>query len=152
MGMYKLNLVRTNVIPIVNFAWNKSFAKTSSNLKAICDRDWGPLNKVLLHHIEIKSSKPACSIHDSPPRLSPGTSPRSSPTPMPPRPLMKKDVIDVKDLNFNEGFTGDVIQTILRRAQRDQQTLNNLRKTKKIGSDFISFMQVTKLPADHTLG
>ena len=75
------------------------------------------------------------------PRQSPETSPRSSPTPIPPRPLMKEDVIDVEDLNFNEGFAGDVIQTILRRAQRDQQTLNNLRKTKKIGSDFTSSMK-----------
>ena len=55
--------------------------------------------------------------------------------------MNKKDVIDVEEINFNEGFAGDVIQTILRRAQRDQQTLTNLRKTKKIGTDFTTSMK-----------
>jgi len=145
MGLYRLNLLRTDVIPIVNAAWKKSFAKTSSNLKAIQDRGWGPLNKILLHHPEISCSKP--SPIDSPPRLTNEDSPTSSPSsedsrsPIA-RSLMKnndtnkKDTIDIEDINFNEGFAGDVIQTILRRAQRDQQTLINLRKAKKIGTDF----------------
>ena len=63
--------------------------------------------------------------------------------------MNKKDVlIDVKEININEGFTGDVIQTILRRVQRDQQTLTNLRKTKKIGTNFITSMKnITKWTA-----
>ena len=54
---------------------------------------------------------------------------------------MNEGVIDVDDINFNEGFAGDVIQTILRRAQRDQKTLQNLRKSKKLGTDFTTSMK-----------
>ncbi len=148
MGMYKLNLLRTDIIPIVNAAWTKSFAKTNSNLKAIQDRGWGPLNKVLLHHPEICSSKPTSSPSDSPPRLthkddyslSSPSSEDHSLSPIP-RPLMNKDIIDVEDINFNEGFAGDVIQTILRRAHRDQKTLQNLRKTEKLSADFTTSMK-----------
>ena len=145
MGINRLNLVRTDIIPIVNAAWKKSFAKTNSNLKAIRDRGWGPLNKVLLHHPEIRSSKPP-SPSDIPPTLSNEDSPIASPSsedplsPIP-RPLMNEGVIDVDDINFNEGFAGDVIQTILRRAQRDHKTLRNLRQSKKLGTDFTSSMK-----------
>jgi len=54
---------------------------------------------------------------------------------------MNKEDDGVEDINFNEGFAGEVIQTILRRAQRDQQTLDNLRKTKKLGTDFTTAMK-----------
>ena len=92
MRISKLNLVCTDIIPIVNAAWKKSFAKTKSNLKAIRDRGWGPLNKVLLHHPEILSSKPP-SPSDTPPTLTNEDASHSSPSsedplsPIP-RPLM----------------------------------------------------------------
>ena len=53
MGLFQLNLTRTDIIPIVNYAWDHSFARVRTNLKAIRDRGWGPLNQILLSHPEI---------------------------------------------------------------------------------------------------
>ena len=48
MGLFKLNLRRTNIIPIVNYAGGGSFPRVRSNLKAIRERGWRPLNQILL--------------------------------------------------------------------------------------------------------
>ena len=56
MGLFKLNLLRTDVIPIVNYTWSRSFAKEKTNLMDISDRGWGPLNQILLSHPEIQST------------------------------------------------------------------------------------------------
>ena len=44
MRMFKLNLVCTDIILIVNYAWKSSFDNVANNLKAIADRGWGPLS------------------------------------------------------------------------------------------------------------
>ena len=41
-------ILSTDIIPIVNYAWEKSFACVDSNLKAIKSRGWNPLNFNLL--------------------------------------------------------------------------------------------------------
>ena len=46
---YKPYLVPTDIIPIVNHAWNNSFANVDSNRRAICERD-------CLHHEQIIST------------------------------------------------------------------------------------------------
>ena len=57
MELFKLNLLHTNVIPIVNYARQRSFAKTNTNLIAIRERGWGTsLNMILLHHPEISNT------------------------------------------------------------------------------------------------
>ena len=43
--MFKLNIVRSDIIPIVNYAWARSFNNVSTNKKAIRDRGWGPHEK-----------------------------------------------------------------------------------------------------------
>ena len=53
MGLFQLNLTRIDIIPIVNYAWDCSFARICTNLKAIRDREWGPLNQILLSHLDI---------------------------------------------------------------------------------------------------
>ena len=126
MGLFKLNLLRTDVIPIVNYAWQRSFSKQQSNLRAIRDRGWGPLNKILLHHPEI--SKTNMSNPSSPQechRLN-----NNSPT-----------EIDTNELNINQGFAGNIIASIVRQAQRDQQTIQNLDKARDDGIDFTTAMK-----------
>lgn len=53
MGLFKFNLTCTNIIPIVNYAGGGSFPRVRSNLKAIRERGWGPLNQILLSHPDI---------------------------------------------------------------------------------------------------
>ena len=48
MTYRKPTIDTTDIIPIVNIAWNKSFAKVASNKKAICKRGWLPFNQALL--------------------------------------------------------------------------------------------------------
>mmetsp|Transcript_19133 Transcript_19133/g.27550 ORF Transcript_19133/g.27550 Transcript_19133/m.27550 type:complete len:177 (-) Transcript_19133:603-1133(-) len=47
MGMSPA-LLKTDIIPIINLAWNQSFSRIDSNKKAISDRGWNPLNRALL--------------------------------------------------------------------------------------------------------
>ena len=57
MGMFKLNVAQADIIPIVNYAWARSFNNVDMNKKAIRDRGWDPLNKILLQYPEISCSK-----------------------------------------------------------------------------------------------
>ena len=49
MMMNQARLLPTDIIPMVNFAWNHSFTRVALNKKAIADRGWGPLNYNLLN-------------------------------------------------------------------------------------------------------
>jgi hypothetical protein len=42
------DLIPTDIIPLVVYAWHCSFAIVASNKKAICERGWFPLNRILL--------------------------------------------------------------------------------------------------------
>ena len=46
----------TDIMSIVNDAWDDSFAVVESNKKAISDRGWCPLNYALLNDDNIKST------------------------------------------------------------------------------------------------
>ena len=50
------NLTATNIVPLVNIAWELSFARVSMNLQAITERGWGPLNRNLLLYKEIQDT------------------------------------------------------------------------------------------------
>ena len=43
-----LGLMRTDIIPIVNWCWPKAFANVEHNLHAIHERGWNPLSRALL--------------------------------------------------------------------------------------------------------
>ena len=42
------SLLPTDIVPLVNFAWDKSFTRIELNKKAIADRGWDPLNYQML--------------------------------------------------------------------------------------------------------
>ena len=46
----------TDIMIIVNDAWQQSFARVDHNKKAISDRGWGPLNYNLLNDEDIKAT------------------------------------------------------------------------------------------------
>ena len=41
-------LVATDLIPLINRAWKRSFARKEKNQVAIADRGWNPYNRILL--------------------------------------------------------------------------------------------------------
>ena len=47
------------IIPMVNYAWSHSFARCIKNKKAISERGWNPLNRVLLTDPSIRSTMTA---------------------------------------------------------------------------------------------
>jgi hypothetical protein len=51
-----LEILPTDIIPMVNYAWAGSFDNTITNIKAILERGWYPLNRMLLLHPEIRKT------------------------------------------------------------------------------------------------
>ena len=47
-------IVETDMMALINIAWDKSFARVQKNKKAIVDRGWNPLNRSLLLHTELR--------------------------------------------------------------------------------------------------
>ena len=124
MELYKLNILLTDIIPIVNYAWARSFNNIETNIKAIRGRGWGPLNRLLIQHLEIVSSRQSPDVQSS--QTSSTNEHINSDNPSPsPSPAMKMKV-EIQDINFNSGYAGEVIQSILKKAQRDQQMLHNI--------------------------
>jgi hypothetical protein len=46
--------VPTDIIPLIAFAWNKSFSKVQSERNTVIDRGWAPLTYVLLDHPDLQ--------------------------------------------------------------------------------------------------
>ena len=51
-----LTLLPTDIIPIVNIAWEASFVQVENNKIEICDCGWNPLNYALLENDDIKAT------------------------------------------------------------------------------------------------
>ena len=50
------SLTDTDMMPIINYAWNRSFARVDKNQQAITDRGWNPLNRALLIDNDIRAT------------------------------------------------------------------------------------------------
>jgi hypothetical protein len=50
-------LERSDIVCIVNVAWQSSFTRVATNKRSIAAGGWGPLNYVLLDHPELQESK-----------------------------------------------------------------------------------------------
>ena len=51
-----MQIAPTDIIPLVNNAWDVSFARMEKNKKAIYERGWFPFNRNLLLHPDIRAS------------------------------------------------------------------------------------------------
>jgi hypothetical protein len=49
-------IIPSDIIPIVNYAWSGSFDNVETNIKAILERGWFPLNRMSLLHPEIRKT------------------------------------------------------------------------------------------------
>ena len=56
IGMHDDGLVDTDLIPLINIAWQQSFARILKNRNALADRGWNPLNKCLLLHEDLRAT------------------------------------------------------------------------------------------------
>jgi hypothetical protein len=59
--MSQLELIPYDIVPIVNYAWQGSFDNIQNNKKAILNRGWWPLIRMLLLHSDLRKSM---TIHD----------------------------------------------------------------------------------------
>ena len=49
-------LTLTDMMPIINDAWNKSFTRVGMNKNAISDQGWNPLNHALLLNEKLRAN------------------------------------------------------------------------------------------------
>ena len=59
LGLQNEGIVDTDLMPLINQAWDKSFARVEKNKNAISDRGWNPLNKCLLLDQTLRSTMTA---------------------------------------------------------------------------------------------
>ena len=59
-----LQLVPTDIIPLVNLCWDDSFANVRTNKKAIVERGWAPFNRNLLLNKEIRATMIENDVRD----------------------------------------------------------------------------------------
>ena len=113
-----------------------------TNKKAISDRGWGPLNKILLQHPEISCSKPSLPTQQNLGKTEENDTNKQVLTPSSSQDTSSK--VEIEDINFNSGYAGEVIQTILKKAQRDEQTLRNIEESKEKGLNFCDSIEKVK--------
>ena len=57
LNIQDTNLKKTDIIHIVNYCWEISFARVNTNKKEKFERGWNPLNNFLLDNPELKSTQ-----------------------------------------------------------------------------------------------
>jgi hypothetical protein len=143
MGM-PLNIRPSDIVPIVNNAWEKSFARVQSNKRAIAKRGWQPLNRGLLKHSEVLKTQVVSRRHDE-------TTTPSSPRQVPTEAVAVSDSATVlsdltnsdsarsstrslpKDLNLTSGYAGEFVTGMLQYAIKNEKNVENLEKRYKDG-------------------
>jgi hypothetical protein len=58
----KGTIEKTDIVGLVTYAWEHSFARQDTNKKAVAERGWGPLNYNILLHPEINSNKSSDNV------------------------------------------------------------------------------------------
>jgi hypothetical protein len=139
MGL-PLNIRPTDAVPICNTAWKQSFARVSSNKRAIAKRGWQPLNRGLLRHPEVLKTK-VSETTPPPPRLATDTitMPAGSAS-------VLSDMTNTvsssenhssnslpKSLNLTSGYAGDFVTGMLQYAIKNEKNAENLTKRYKDG-------------------
>jgi hypothetical protein len=92
----RFTIVKQDIMWIVRYAWEKSFARVETHKHAIAERGWGPFNYVLLDHPELKQIEDRVSmvtLRDGGDRYFPQES--------------------LNDLNTTEGIAGDTIELFM---------------------------------------
>ena len=59
LGLMNDGILDTDLMPLINKAWERSFARVDKNKNAISDRGWNPLNRALLLDPSLRSTMTA---------------------------------------------------------------------------------------------
>ena len=106
----ELELVPTDIMAMINYAWSNSFGDLQGNCEAIASTGWNPLTKVLLLHPALRRTM---SDHDRQVELELGLVTEKKLELL----LDEMESYDVDDgndqLNFNNGYAGVMINKIV---------------------------------------
>ncbi len=105
-----ITIEKTDIVPIVNFGWARSFARMRTNLTATAARGWNPLNRALLLHPEIAGTAPQVQeqAENNLEEFPQSTTPTSAALFVP------------DDINTTDGNAGDTYDVLLRIAEKDE--------------------------------
>ena len=101
-----------------------------TNKKAIRDRGWGLLNKIFLQCPEIACSKPSPGIQQNGENLGDDDINTQELSPSSSQDTISK--VEIEDINFNSGYAGEVIQTILKNLNEMNKLYGILKNLKKM--------------------
>ena len=145
--MIDTNIRKTDVIPIVNYCWDRSFAKVKSNQKAIAERGWNPLNYYILDSPELNASTSSNETN----------TPTPPPTTDSPRPNviiandnqsivspLSSNITSSIDINFRDGLAGSCVLTLLEQAAKDKECMVNLNKRRDLGKNLSDHLKESK--------
>ena len=139
----EIEILPSDIIPIINDAWNHSFADTRGNQQAIVQRGWFPLNRNLLLLPELRKTM-TCDDHDWESRslLYPEVrieNERKKKEQHPSLPTMRNNAsiggtsIEPPNLNTTQGVSGSAIQFLI--GQEEQQSIRaESAKKRKTGN------------------
>jgi hypothetical protein len=97
----RFTIIKQDVMWIVCYAWEKSFARVDTNKHAIAERGWGLLNYILRDHPELKALQDRVNmenLRDDGDRYFPQES--------------------LRNLNTSEGVAGDTIDVFMQEKAR----------------------------------
>ena len=135
-------LLPTDLMPLINKAWSKSFARVDKNKKAIAERGWNPLNFNLLLNPEIRATMTKEEIENEASSNSitlPSSLSQSNPSPNedPSLTITDSSITTVStfqpSLNFDTGTSAFCLDAILK--QQQLQTARERIKSEKDTGD-----------------
>ena len=136
----------TNLMPLINIAWEKSFARIHQNKKAIVERGWNPLNYNLLTEPDLRATMTIgekISEHNKiilPPSMEPANNSDSNHASFAnsatTTPHSSQETINSRQslLNFATGVTAECL-TVLVRSEQLMEARERIRKDKANGKD-----------------
>ena len=138
LGMQDTHLKKTDIIPIINYCWDRSFARTITNKKAIAIQGWNPFNDILLDNPEISSitTQDDPTPSDTPPQIVTTNSDDNTVLSL----LTSGDI----DINFRDGLVGNCIFSLLQQVVQDKQRMADLYKCKESNQSFSELMRESK--------
>lgn len=118
-------LLPSDIIPIINAGFEKSFAVVSSNQRELFKRGWGPLNRALLQDPDILATKRIDLCNDA---SATSTSLSNS---LPKSSSDRLKYLNLYGLNFSRAYCGRVFTDIFHHEEQSAQIKENLKKKRE---------------------
>jgi hypothetical protein len=131
---------QTDIIPIVNYGWNNSFARVGSNRKAIIERGWNPCNYALLKSKDLLRTQPK----DKTPSKSNDKSTEETPLNVttPSNDSSGSGLITIT-INPNHG-TAAVVIDVLREAKENEHVKQRMQQRQEENEKIKTNMEISK--------